>query len=92
MNDGSCILLRPEYENHVCTYDFVYDRKREGRAFRTLTILDEYSRECLAIEVGKKFTYDTVLHRLIDLFFRKGIPQHIRSDNCLEFMAKAVRS
>jgi putative transposase len=56
-----------------------------------LTILDEYTRECLAIDVGRKLTHDRVLHRLMDLFLRKGIPEHIRSDNGAEFTAKAVR-
>jgi putative transposase len=58
LNDGSCIRLRPEYKNHVWSYDFVYDRTRDGRVFRILTILDEYSRECLSIDVGRKFTHD----------------------------------
>jgi transposase InsO family protein len=92
LNDGSCIRLRPEYKNHVWSYDFLYDRTRDGRAFRMLTILDEYSRECLSIDVGRKFTHDAVMHRLTELFFRRGIPEHIRSDNGAEFTAKAVRS
>jgi putative transposase len=92
LNDGSCIRLRPEYKNHVWSYDFVYDRTRDGRGIRLLTILDEYSRECLAIDVGRKFTHDKVMNRLTDLFFRRGIPEHIRSDNGTEFTAKAVRS
>ena len=91
LNDGSCIRLRPEHRNHVWSYDFVYDRTRDGRALRMLTILDEYSRECLEIDVGRKLTQDVVLHRLTDLFFRRGIPEHIRSDNGAEFTAKAVR-
>ena len=57
-----------------------------------LAILDEYSRECLAIDVGRKFTHDSVMDRWADLFFRRGIPEHIRSDNGSEFTAKAVRS
>jgi putative transposase len=60
--------------------------------FRILTILDRYSRECLSIDVVRKFTHDAVMHRLTDLFFRRGIPKHIRSDNGAEFTAKAVRS
>jgi putative transposase len=92
LNDGSCIRLRPEHKNHVWSYDFVYDRTRDGRGLRLLTILDEYSRECLAIDVGRKFTHDAVLDRLTDLFFRRGIPEHIRSDNGSEFTAKVVRS
>ena len=66
LNDGSCIRLRPEYKNHVWSYDFLYDRTRDGRAFRMLTILDEYNRECLAIDVGRKFSHDAVMHRLTD--------------------------
>ena len=65
---------------------------REGRALRMLTVLDEYSRESLAIDVGRKFTHNAVLHRLTDLFFRRGIPEYIRSDNGAEFTAKTVRS
>jgi len=70
----------------------VYDRTRDGRALRMLTILDEYSRECLAVDVGRKLNHDAVMHRLTDLFFRRGILEHIRSDNGAEFTAKAVRS
>ena len=92
LNDGSCIRLRPEYRNHVWSYDFVHDRTRDGRGFRMLTILDEYTRECLAIDIGRSLTHDAVLHRLGDLFFRRGIPEHIRSDNGSEFTATAVRS
>ena len=92
LTDGSCIRLRPEYKNHVWNYDFVYDRTRDGRAFKMLSILDEHSRECLAIEVGRRFTHDAVMQRLTDLFFQRGIPEHIRSDNGAEFTAKAVRS
>jgi transposase InsO family protein len=73
----------------VWSYDFVYDRTRDGRGFRMLTILDEYSRECLAIDVGRKITHDAVMHRLTDLFFRRGIPEHIRSDNGSEFSGKS---
>ena len=70
----------------------MYDRTRDGRALRMLTILDEYSRECLAVDVGRKLNHDAVMHRLTDLFFRRGILEHIRSDNGAEFTAKAVRS
>ena len=92
LNDGSCIRLRPHYRNHVWSYDFVHDRTRDGRGFRLLTILDEYTRECLAIDTGRSLTHDAVLHRLSDLFFRRGIPEHIRSDNGSEFTATAVRN
>jgi len=92
LNGGSCVRLRPEHRNHVWSYDFVHDRTRDGRGFRMLTILDEYTRECLSIDVERKLTHDAVLYRLSDLFFRRGIPEHIRSDNGSEFTATAVRN
>jgi transposase InsO family protein len=91
LNDGSCVRLRPEHKDHVWAYDLVQDRTHDGRAFRMLTIVDEYTRECLAIDVGRKVTSEDVLERLTDLFVRRGVPQHIRSDNGPEFTAKAVR-
>jgi putative transposase len=92
LNDGSCIRLRPEHRNHVWSYDFVHGRTRDGRGFRLLTVLDEYSRECLAIDVGRRMTHEDVLRRLATLFFRRGIPDHIRSDNGSEFTARVVRN
>lgn len=92
LNDGSCVRLRPERRNHVWTYDFVYDRTHDGRAFRMLTVLDEYTRECLAIKVARRLNSNDVLDVLAELFFRKGIPCHIRSDNGSEFAARIVRN
>jgi putative transposase len=91
LNDGSCIRLRPEYKNHVWSYDFVTSRTHEGKAFRMLNILDEYTRECLNITVERKITSHEVIERLADLFITRGIPDNIRSDNGPEFTAKAVR-
>lgn len=91
LNDGSCVRLRPAHTDHVWSYDFVQARTRDGRAFRMLTVIDEYSRECLAIDVARKLTSDDVLERLSDLFVRRGVPEHIRSDNGPEFTASAVR-
>jgi len=91
LNDGSCIRLRPEAKDHVWSYDFVQARTRDGRAFRMLNVIDEYTRECLAIDVARKLKADDVLERLSDLFVRRGVPRHIRSDNGPEFTAKAVR-
>ena len=91
LNDGSCIRLRPEHRNHVWSYDFVHARTRDGRAIRMLTVLDEYTRESLAIDVGRHLTHEDVLRRLATLFFKRGIPNHIRSDNGSEFTAKVVR-
>ena len=92
LNDGSCIRLRPCWPNHVWSYDFVQDRTHDGRSFKMLTVIDEYTRECLAIEVGRRLRSDDVLHRLAELFTDRGPPDHIRSDNGSEFTAKAVRN
>jgi transposase InsO family protein len=91
LNDGSCLRLRPERPNHVWAYDFVADRTHDGKAFRMLTIIDEYTRECLTIVVGRRINSHDVLYTLADLFVRRGIPAHLRSDNGPEFCAKAVR-
>ena len=91
LNDGSCIRLRPAHRNHVWSYDFVADRTSDGRPIRMLTIVDEFTRECLAIDVAKRLTSEDVLERLSDLFVHRGVPEHIRSDNGSEFTAKCVR-
>jgi transposase InsO family protein len=92
LNDGSCVRLRPEYRNHVWSYDFVHHRTDDGRAFRTLNILDEHSRECLAIRVKRKLNSTEVIDALTDLFILRGVPAYIRSDNGPEFIAEAVRN
>jgi len=91
LNDGSCVRLRPQHPNHIWSYDFVMERTHDGRAFRMLCVIDEFTRECLAIEVGRSLKSDDVLHCLARLFVEKGIPEHIRSDNGPEFIAIAVR-
>ena len=91
-NDGSCIRLRPEYRNHVWAYDFVFDRTGDGRQLKFLTVVDEYSRQCLAIDVDRKQSSREVLRTLAKLMLRYGVPKHIRSDNGPEFVARAVRS
>jgi transposase InsO family protein len=91
LNDGSCIRLRPEYKDHVWSYDFMIDRTANGRAFKILNIIDEYTRECLAIVVKRKITSQEVIDKLFELFILRGIPEHIRSDNGPEFTAKVVR-
>ena len=91
LNDGSCIRLRPSWTNHVWAYDFVHDRTKDGRAFRMLTIIDEYSRECLAIVTKRKLKSGDVLEALENLFIDRGMPDYIRSDNGSEFKATAVR-
>ena len=91
LNDGSCVRLRLEYRNHVWSYDFVHCRTDDGKAFRTLNILDEHSRECLAIKVARKLNGNCVIDALSDLFILRGVPSFIRSDNGPEFVARAVR-
>jgi putative transposase len=90
-NDGSCVRLRPAHRNHVWSYDFVQARTHDGRVFRMLTIVDEFTRECLAIDVARKLTSEDVLERLSDLFIRRGVPDFVRSDNGPEFTAKRVK-
>ena len=91
LNDGSCIRKRPKYRNHVWAYDFVMDRTHNGKRFRMLTVIDEYTRECLAIKVERKLNSTDVLDTLLDLFILYGMPDHIRSDNGSEFTAELVR-
>ena len=91
LNDGSCIRLRPQFKDHVWSYDFVIGRTVEGRAFRILNIIDEYSRECLVMLVKRSITSQDVIDQLFELIIFRGIPVHIRSDNGPEFTAKAIR-
>ncbi|WP_423208245.1 IS3 family transposase [Paracoccus yeei] len=91
LNDGSCVRLRPEYRDHVWSYDFVHCRTDDGKVFRTLNILDEFSRECLTIRVRRKLNSTDVIDALTDLFIIRGVPAFIRSDNGPEFIAQAVR-
>ena len=92
LNDGSCVRLRPEHRNHVWSYDFVMDRIHNGKAIRMLTIIDEYSRECLAILVKQKLNSADVIDVLSQLFIERGTPKYIRSDNGPEFIARRLRA
>ncbi len=89
--DGSCVRLRAEHRDHVWSYDFVFERTRDGRPLRMLVIVDEYTRECLAIDVARRLGSEDVLERLAELFVQRGTPEFIRSDNGAEFTAIAVR-
>jgi len=80
LNDGSCVRLRPEYPNHVWSYDFVAERTHDNRSFRILTLIDEYSKESLALEPKRRFTSMDVIEVLSDLFVTRGLPQYIRSE------------
>ena len=90
--NGSTIRLRPERPNHVWSYDFVMDRTRDGRPIKMLTIIDEFTRECLAIVVKRQITSLEVIDALAELFLSRGLPEHIRSDNGPEFIAAALRA
>jgi putative transposase len=90
-NDGSCVRQRAEYPNHLWSYDFVYERTHDNRPLRILTVVDEYTRECLALQTARKLTADDVVHALADLFIERGAPRYLRSDNGPEFTATAVR-
>jgi len=92
MNDGSCVRLRPERKDHVWAYDFVQGKTHNGRPFRMLTLVDEWTRECLAIDTARRLNSDDVLERLSWLFATRGVPEHVRSDNGPEFTAKVVRA
>ena len=91
LNDGSCVRLRPQHRDHVWAYDFVQDRTHDGRVLRLLVLLDEYTRECLAIDVARRMTSEDVLERLAFSMVIRGVPKHIRSDNGAEFTSRAVR-
>ena len=91
LNDGSCVRLRPAFKDHVWSYDFVHMRTHDGRAVRMLTIIDEHTRECLAIDVARALTSEDVLDRLTQLFTQRGAPHYLRSDNGSEFTAQKVR-
>jgi transposase InsO family protein len=91
LNDGSIIRLKPERKGHVWAYDFVACRTEDGRAVRMLTVIDEYTRECLAIRAARRIRSDDVIHTLTELFVLNGAPEHIRSDNGPEFTARVVR-
>jgi putative transposase len=91
LNDGSCIRLRPQYKDHVWSYDFMIDRTVNSRSFRVLNIIDEFTRECLITRVDRKISSQDVIDELFNLFVLRGIPEHIRSDNGPEFTSGAVR-
>jgi len=92
LTDGSIVRLRAEFPKHVWSYDFMEDRTHNGVKFRILNIIDEFTRECLAVRVARRLTHRDVLEVLTRLFCERGVPVHIRSDNGSEFTAKRVRA
>ena len=91
LNDGSCVRLRPERANHVWSYDFVSAMTHDGRTLRMLTLIDEYTRESLAIRVARRLGRYEVIEALAEVMLFRGIPENIRSDNGSEFVAKELR-
>lgn len=91
LNNGSCIRLRAERRNHVWSYDFVEDRTHEGRKYRMLNIVDEFTHECIAIRIDRKLNSIDVIDTLSGLFITRGVPEYVRSDNGPEFIAQAVQ-
>ena len=91
LNNGSCIRLRPQHRNHVWSYDFVEAQTHDGRKVRLMTLIDEFTRECLAIRVARRINSFGVIETMADVMLERGVPQHIRSDNGAEMTAKIVR-
>jgi putative transposase len=91
LNNGSIVRLKPLFPKHVWSYDFVQDRTHNGVKFRILNVIDEFTRECLAVKVARSLTSHDVIDVLTDLFIERGVPVHIRSDNGPEFIARRVR-
>lgn len=90
-SENSCVRHRPERKDHVWSYDFLQTRLEDGRSLRLLAVIDEYTRECLALEVGRSFTSRDVIEVLQYVFAVRGTPEHIRSDNGPEFVSKRIR-
>lgn len=91
-NDGSTLRLRPEFAKHVWSYDFMQDRTHDGKSFRILNIIDEYTRECLLAKAVRRFSHREIMGHLTDIFCEHGVPVHIRSDNGPEFIARRLRA
>jgi putative transposase len=92
LNDGSCVRLRPEHENQVWSYDFVSGFTHDGRTLRLLTLIDEYTRKCLAIRVARRLNSYDLIETLADVMLLQGIPEHMRSDNGPEFVPRSCGS
>jgi putative transposase len=92
LTDSSSVRSRVELPNHVWSYDFMEDRTHNGVKFRILNIIDEFTRECLVVRVGRSLTHQAVIEVLTELFCEQGVPVHICSDNGLEFTAKQIRA
>ena len=87
---NACHVRRAEHKDHVWTWDFVFDRTTSGTTLKWLSIVDEYTRECLALKVARSITSEDVIDTLAELFAMRGVPRCVRSDNGPEFVALAI--
>ena len=90
-SENGCARRRAEHKDHVWAWDFIQDRTEDGHALKWLSIVDEFTRECLTLEVDRSITSGDVIDAVMNLFCTRGVPGHIRSDNGPEFIAKALR-
>ena len=90
-SDNACARRRAEHRDHVWCWDFVFDRTTSGSPLKWLSIVDEHTRECLALKVARSITSEDVIDTLAELFAMRGVPRHIRSDNGPEFVSAAIR-
>jgi transposase InsO family protein len=88
---NACHVRRAEHRDHVWTWDFVFDRTESGTTLKWLSIVDEFTRECLTLKVDRSITSEDVIDTLAELFAMRGVPRAIRSDNGPEFIAQAIR-
>jgi putative transposase len=88
---NSCIGFKAERMNHVWCWDFIFDRTAKGQSLKWLSIVDEHTRRCITLDVSRNMTSEDVINRLAELFTIYGVPEHIRSDNGPEFIAKAIQ-
>ena len=91
-SENGCTRRKAERPNQVWSYDFLHDQTADGRGLKLLPVVDEFTRECLTIEVERSLTADEVVSTLEYLFEVRGEPEFLRSDNGPEFIAEAVQS
>jgi transposase InsO family protein len=92
ISDNGCHRRRAEHRDDVWCWDFVFDRTTSGSMLKWLSIVDEHTRECLALKVARSITSEEVIDTLAELFAMRRVPRHIRSDNGPEFIAAGIRS
>jgi transposase InsO family protein len=90
-SENGCVRRRAEHKDHVWCWDFVFDHTQSGSQLKWLSIVDEHTRECLALKVDRSITSEDVIDTLAELFAMRGLPRCIRSDNGPEFIAQAIR-